>query len=170
MPAPNESPRAEPLSDLTDRLRRRARRVTAPRQAILELLRGQDHPLSCRAVFGGLPSGSCDLATVYRSLRMLESLQLVKRFDLGDGLARFELVRPGDDGHHHHLVCTGCSQVVELDECFPTELERRIAARNGYKAVTHKLEFFGVCPECQSPTAIAGRSDAPPRPARGHKP
>jgi Fe2+ or Zn2+ uptake regulation protein len=150
MPAPKQFPRTEPLSDLADRLRRRARRVTAPRQAILGLLRCQDHPLSCREVFGGLPTGSCDLATVYRSLRMLEGLQLVKRFELGDGLARFELVRPGHDGHHHHLVCTGCSQVVELDECFPAELEKGIAARNGYRPITHKLEFFGLCPQCQT--------------------
>jgi Fur family ferric uptake transcriptional regulator len=164
--APRDTPKAESLSDLTERLRQRARRVTAPRQAILERLRHQDHPLSCREVFGGLPRGSCDLATVYRSLRLLEGLQLVKRFDLGDGLARFELIRPGDTGHHHHLVCTGCAQVVELDECFPTELERRIAARNGYKAITHKLEFFGLCPECQTPTASAGRLDAPPSAAR----
>ena len=74
---------------------------------------------------------------------------VVKRFHFHDGAARFELVAEGDDGHHHHLVCTKCSQTVELKECFPAEIERRIAETNGFKAVTHKLEFFGICPDCQ---------------------
>jgi Fur family ferric uptake transcriptional regulator len=47
------------------------------------------------------------------------------------------------------LVCTRCAEVIEIDECFPREIESRIAAANGFKAVTHKLEFFGICPDCQ---------------------
>jgi Fe2+ or Zn2+ uptake regulation protein len=38
---------------------------------------------------------------------------------------------------------------VEIEECFPQELERRIANGNGFAQITHKLEFFGVCPKCQ---------------------
>ena len=89
------------------------------------------------------------MATVYRSLHLLENMKMVKRYDLGDGVARFELLAEGDDGHHHHLVCTRCSTVVEIDECFTQELEEKIAARNGFKSISHKLEFFGICPECQ---------------------
>jgi Fur family transcriptional regulator, ferric uptake regulator len=137
------------LPDLTDRLRRKSRKVTGPRQAILEILRLKGHPLSIKEVFSALPQRDCNLATVYRSMHLLESLLMVKRFDFGDGVARFELLAEGDDGHHHHLVCTGCAEVIEIGECFMRELEERIAASNGFKAVTHKLEFFGVCPECQ---------------------
>jgi Fur family ferric uptake transcriptional regulator len=82
-------------------------------------------------------------------MHMLESMGMVKRFDFGDGTARFELVGEGDDGHHHHLICRNCSGVVEIDECFPTALEKKIARKNGFTRMTHKLEFFGVCPECQ---------------------
>jgi len=74
---------------------------------------------------------------------------MVKRFDFGDGAARFELIGENDDGHHHHLVCTNCSEVVEIKECFPEKIEKRVAAKNGFKAVTHRLEFFGLCPDCQ---------------------
>ncbi len=91
----------------------------------------------------------CDLATVYRALHLLEEMRLVKRFDFGDGVARFELLAEGDDGHHHHLICTGCSSVIEIEECFTEALEKKIADQNGFKTVTHKLEFFGVCPDCQ---------------------
>jgi Fur family ferric uptake transcriptional regulator len=137
------------MSELTERLRRHARKVTGPRQAILEILRQRRRPLTNKEVFSALHRGDCDLATVYRSLRMLERAGMVKRFDFGDGLARFELLGEGEDGHHHHLICTECSRVVELEECFGEELEGRIASSSGFKRVTHRLEFFGVCPLCQ---------------------
>lgn len=134
---------------LADKLRRKARRITGPRQAILGILHQHRGPMTAKEVFDALPQGNCDLATVYRSMHLLQSMGMVKRFELGDGGARFELLAEGDDGHHHHLVCTSCSEIVEIEDCFPDELQERIAARNGFKGVTHKLEFFGVCPRCQ---------------------
>lgn len=139
----------EKLSELTGRLRDKSRKITGPRQAILEVLRNHPHPLTNKEIHAALPAGGSDLATIYRSMHMLESMGMVKRFDFGDGIARFELVNPGDDGHHHHLICTRCSEVVEIEECFLKELEDKIAGSNGFKAVTHKLEFFGICPACQ---------------------
>lgn len=130
-------------------MKREARRVTGPRQAILEVLEEARGPISNRQLFERLPKGAGDLATIYRSMHLLERIGLVKRFDFGDGVARYELLREGDDGHHHHLICTRCADVVEIEECFPRKWEERIALRNGFKAVTHKLEFFGVCPDCQ---------------------
>jgi len=141
-------PRQE-FSSLTTRLRREDRKITGPRAAILEILHQHRHPLTNKEIHAELPKGECDLATIYRAMRMLEKLGMVKRFDFGDGTARFELVAEGDDGHHHHLICTQCAQVVEIEECFPAEIEHRIARRNGFRAVTHRLEFFGVCPDCQ---------------------
>ena len=143
------SRRREPLSDLTGRLRQRSRKVTGARQAVLEVLRRHPHPLTNREIHAALPKGNCDLATIYRSIHLLEEMGMVKRFDFGDGVGRFELVNEGEDGHHHHLICVRCSQIVEIEDCFPRELEKEIAGRNGFKSITHKLEFFGVCPHCQ---------------------
>jgi Fur family transcriptional regulator, ferric uptake regulator len=137
------------LPELTEKLRLRSRKVTIPRQAILSILRGERRPMTIKEIHGALSPGDCNLATVYRSVNLLERMGMVKRFDLGEGGARFELLGQGDDGHHHHLVCTRCSDIVEIEECFPEELQRRIAAANGYAKVTHRLEFFGVCPRCQ---------------------
>ena len=137
------------LTALTSRLRREAHKITGPRAAILEILRHHPHPLTNKEIFAELPKGECDLATIYRAMQLLEKLGMVKRFDFGDGASRFELVGEGDDGHHHHLICTQCAEVVEIAECFPAEIENRIARANGFAAVTHRLEFFGLCPECQ---------------------
>ena len=144
------APKKAELSALTSRLRREARKITGPRAAILEILRHHPHPLTNREIHAALPKGECDLATIYRAMQLLEKLRMVKRFDFGDGAARFELIGEGDDGHHHHLICTQCAGVVEIEECFPAEIENHIARANGFKAVTHRLEFFGLCPDCQA--------------------
>jgi Fur family ferric uptake transcriptional regulator len=146
--AHTHSPR-EALSELTERLRRQSRKITGPRKAILDILRKHSHPLTNREILAAMPESHCDLATIYRAMHLLEDLGMVKQFDFGDGIARFELVGDGGDAHHHHLVCTRCAHVVELDECFSDEIEKRIADKNGFKSVTHKLEFFGICPDCQ---------------------
>jgi Fur family ferric uptake transcriptional regulator len=137
------------MAVLTERLRSHSRKITGPRQAILEILRQHHGPLTIKKIFSYLPAGEGDLATVYRSIHLLEKMKMVKRFDFGDGVARFELIGENDDGHHHHLICTLCSEILEVEECFPAELEQKIAEKNGFKRVTHKLEFFGICPQCQ---------------------
>ena len=137
------------MATLVERLRSRARRLTGPRQAILALLRRQSHPLTVREIHAALADSRCDLATIYRSIGMLQEMDLVKRFDFGDGVARFELVGACGHEHHHHLVCNECGKIVEIEECFPETLETEIARRNGFKGVTHRLEFFGTCPDCQ---------------------
>lgn len=137
------------LSSLALRLRRESRKITGPRAAILEMLRLHRHPLTTKEIHTELPAGSCDLATIYRAMQMLEKLGMVRRSDFGDGAARFELVAEGENHHCHHLICTRCAEVVKITECFPADIERRIAQANGFAAVTHRLEFFGVCPACQ---------------------
>jgi Fur family ferric uptake transcriptional regulator len=146
---PRQPHRHAELPRLTERLREKSRKVTGPRQAILKILREQAHPMSNKEIFALLPKGEGDLATVYRSMHLLEGMGMVKRFDLGDGVARYELLGEGDDGHHHHLICIRCAEIVEIEDCSMSGLDERIAADNRFKAVTHKLEFFGICPECQ---------------------
>lgn len=143
----HDHPPADP-GGVAGRLKQHARKLTAPRRALIEVLARQAHPRSIRELLGEMHLQRCDLATVYRSMHLLEKMGLVKRFDFGDGLARFELVRD-DHGHHHHLICTGCSAVVEIEDCFPEALEQRIASGSGFSSVSHKLEFFGICPACQ---------------------
>ena len=102
-----------------------------------------------KEIFLALPKGHCDLATVYRSVQMLERLGLVKRFHFGEGAARYALMEEGCDAHRHHLVCTNCNRIEEIGECIVRELEERVVSRSNFKAVTHRLEFFGICPACQ---------------------
>lgn len=135
------------MSELTGRLRRSSRKITGPRQAILKILRKQHRPLTTKEILSA--ANEIDLATIYRAMHLLEKMQMVKRIDFGDGVARFELVGENDDGHHHHLICTKCAAVVAIEECFLREIESRLATAHDFASVSHKLEFFGVCSRCR---------------------
>lgn len=140
----------QPLSELTARLREKSRKITGPRQAILDVLRRHQHPMTNKEIHQALQREGCDLATIYRNMHTLMEMGMVQRFDFGDGTARWELVTAGDDGHHHHLVCTVCSMIIEIDDCLPPGFERALADRHGFRSITHKLEFFGVCSRCDA--------------------
>lgn len=131
------------------KLRQESRKVTGPRRAILRILEREARPLTNKEIFQALPEGNCDLATVYRSVQMLERMGVVKRFHFGAGAAHYALMEEGCSAHRHHLVCTRCTRIVEIGECIVRELEERVVARSKFKAVTHRLEFYGICPACQ---------------------
>ena len=121
--------------------------VTRPRLRILALLQVRPHPSTSKELHAALEE-SCNLATVYRFLHLLEKQGLVKRFEFGDGRSRFEWIEDRED-HHHHLICRECSLIIEFEECFSAEMEERITKHYGFGKLTHQLEFFGVCPSCQ---------------------
>ena len=148
-------PRAiqQPLAELTARLKEKSRKITGPRQALLDVLRRHQHPMTNREIHLALAKDGCDLATIYRNMHTLVAMGMVQRFDFGDGTARWELVSEGDDGHHHHLVCTSCSVIIEIDDCLPAGFERALGERHGFLNITHKLEFFGLCPRCAQEAA-----------------
>jgi Fur family ferric uptake transcriptional regulator len=63
---------------------------------------------------------------------------------------RYELAEnQAGDHHHHHLICKVCQRVEPVDACAVSKLEKNIVAEYGYADVSHRLEFFGVCPQCQ---------------------
>jgi Fur family ferric uptake transcriptional regulator len=141
----------QPLSDLTDKLRQGELKITAPRQAILDVLRKHSSPLTIKEIHTSLGKLDCDLATIYRNMHTLERMGLVRRYDFGDGAARFELSPEDSDAHHHHLVCSRCARIVELDDCFLNEFQDQLAHRHGFTQISHRMEFFGICPNCQAP-------------------
>jgi len=123
--------------------------MTGPRRAILQVLEEERRPLSNQEIHQRLPRGASDLVTVYRSIQLLERIGVVKRFQFGDGVARCALVDERHHGHQHHLVRTRCASLVEIGDCVVRELEQRVATQSKFKGVTHRLEFFGICPACQ---------------------
>ncbi len=96
------------------------------------------------------------LATVYRTLRLLDVARIVDRLDFGDGRSRYEAAN--DSEHHHHLINVRNGQVVEF-ECEELErLKRKIARDLGYELVGERLELFGT-PLVRGPEDMADRDE-----------
>jgi len=127
-------------------LRDHRHRVTEPRKAILEILTREHGPFTAEELHGRMKKGVCDLVTVYRCLATMEEIALARRCDFGDGSYRYEF-NTGEH-HHHHIICRVCHGVQTLDFCVADSLER-MARQIGYANVTHTLEIFGVCSQCQ---------------------
>ena len=87
------------------------------------------------------------LATVYRTLELLEKLDLVRGMSFGDGRTRYEFT--GEVHHHHHVVCVRCDEIQEVDDDLLGAVEAEVARRLGYSIVDHELKLYGLCPVCQ---------------------
>src|SRR4030042_2008160 len=122
-------------------------RKTKQKEAILEVLRGTNsHPTAdwiYSEVRKDIPNIS--LGTVYRNLRLLCQSGEIAELDLCGNLSRFDARQ--DD--HYHFRCEKCGQVFDVDEPVDKKIDGRIARKTGFVIIYHKLEFRGVCLECQ---------------------
>lgn len=118
-------------------------RMTEQRRIIARVLSSaKDHPdveeLHRRA--STIDKG-ISIATVYRTVSLLEDSGIVERHDFRNGRSRYEEI--GED-HHDHLIDLQSGNVLEFSDPEIEELQRKIAEKLGYKLVDHRLELYGV--------------------------
>lgn len=81
------------------------------------------------------------LATVYRTVRLLEAAQILERHEFGEGRARYEEV---PERHHDHLIDVQSGKVIEFRNEEIEQLQRRVARQLGYELVNHRLDLYGT--------------------------
>jgi len=101
------------------------------------------------------------IATVYRTVRLLEENGILERRDFGGGRARYE---PSEHGHHHHLVDVDTGKVIEFEDEEHERVLKAIAARLGFELVSHRLELFGR--RVEQPRKRSKRAAGQPRDER----
>ena len=137
------------LERLVQELRNNKLKLTPPRKLILETLMINHGPFSAEELQKKYIKKKCDLVTVYRTLTSLEEAHIIRRCEFGDGIARYELVDLHDEHHHHHLICRSCKKVEVIDACELEKTVNALAKKMGFTDISHLLEFFGLCPNCQ---------------------
>ncbi len=127
---------------------RRGYRFTKARRTVLEALISAGGHVSADELVGLVREAGSEVGrmTVYRTLDLLTELGLVRPIYQGTGAAHYILLV---DGHHHHLVCTSCHKVVEIDSCLVSKLERGLASGREFEVHAHLLEVFGICKACR---------------------
>lgn len=140
------------LKDIYSRLLEGGHKMTPQRWAIISIfLMNKGRHLSADDVYGCLKETypNNGIATVYRTLELLEQIEVLKRLEFGDGRARFELADE-DAHHHHHLVCTNCGTITEFEDDLLDSLEGAIEKKTGFKIRDHVAKFYGLCAKCQA--------------------
>ncbi|MFN9355221.1 MAG: Fur family transcriptional regulator [Alphaproteobacteria bacterium] len=118
-------------------------RMTGQRRVIARVLaEAEDHPdaeeLHRRAA---ALDPHISIATVSRTVRLLEESGILERHDFRDGRSRYEEV---PDEHHDHLIDVQTGRVIEFHDDQIEELQRLVAEKLGYRLVDHRLELYGV--------------------------
>jgi Fur family transcriptional regulator, ferric uptake regulator len=123
-------------------------RITVDRRSVIEALdRSGDHltvDQLAEAVWVDHPD--INVATIYRTLELLERLGIVFHVHLGHGPSRWHMA--GDV--HHHLVCAECERVVEVPDATFDPLRKQLRADTGFLIDPHHFSLSGLCAECAS--------------------
>ena len=94
-------------------------------------------------------------ATVYRAVEMLFGLGLLDRIEFADGTHHYRVC---GSAHHHHLTCTRCHRVVEVDICLPVDQFASVGRQTDFAIEGHSITLFGRCPACRVKSgSAAGR-------------
>ena len=130
-----------PMTDLEQRCANAGLKMTGPRKVILKVLvESADHP-SVETVYERAKAldNSISIATVYRTLNMLDELDLVTRHEFNEAFSRYET----NLEHHHHLIDLETGKVIEFQNEELEKLKEKIARDLGFELVDHRLELYG---------------------------
>lgn len=121
-------------------------RLTRPRQRLFALLEHAEQPLSLRSIHEKLPT--IDRVSIYRTLELYQRLGITRTIHVG-WKKQYELAEPFKP-HHHHLQCTQCGELIDIETPTLENLVSDIANRYGYTLTSHHFELEGVCRQCRS--------------------
>lgn len=142
------------LQEFKKLLKKNGLKFTIQREVILETLYHTQYHLTPELLHQKIlkehPKLKAGIATIYRTLALLENSEMVTSLSFGTQGKKYEL---GAKDHHDHLICTECGSITEfVDE----EIEQRqiqIAKELGFKMQAHSMQVYGICKTCQEKEA-----------------
>jgi Fur family transcriptional regulator, ferric uptake regulator len=131
-------------SNALDVLAEHGYRATQPRREVVETVMRQTKPFTAEQVVHLLPSIS--RATVYRTLEIMASVDILSRLLQSNGHPAYVV---GEPGHRHHLICSRCGYVVAFTACPVEPAVTELGRSHDFTIQGHNLEVFGLCHNCQ---------------------
>jgi Fur family transcriptional regulator, peroxide stress response regulator len=135
------------LNQMLSKLKAHAFRITPQRLAVLKVLaKSEDHPSVERiyeTVRAQFPTTS--IATIYKTVALLKQENEVLEISFPDGSNRYDGKKPFP---HPHLICTRCKKIIDPDLNCLEDLAREVTEETGFRILTHRVDFFGLCREC----------------------
>lgn len=140
------------LEVLKEKLKEEGNKLTPQRRCIVEMmLNSKGKHLSSEEIYDSVKDKCPEigLATVYRTLQLLDKIGFTNKLNLDDGCVRYELNLSRDSHHHHHLICRECGEVLEVEEDLLEALEEKIEKSYKFLIEDHDLKFYGKCSKCK---------------------
>ena len=138
------------LADFKQLLKKNGLKFTIQREVILETLYNSDEHLTPEALHKKIqeqyPDLNTGIATIYRTLGLLESEEIVTSLSFGAQGKKYEL---GAKEHHDHMICTECGAITEFVDAEIEKRQHRIAEQHGFLMKDHSMQIYGICAECQ---------------------
>lgn len=137
----------ETIDECIAHLKQHNVRITPQRYAILAYLIETDTHPTADDIYQALMNkfSSMSVATIYNSLKLFIRLNLVTELKYGDTSSRFDFM-----GHkHYHVICMTCGQIDDIHYEGLATVEQLAHEKTQYNIMSHRLELYGVCPECQ---------------------
>ncbi len=135
------------LQEAVQQLRDSGVRITPQRQAILTyLIEADSHPTAdeiYKALSPQYPTMS--VATVYNNLKVFKESDLVKELTYGDSASRYDF----DSHNHYHIICSECGKINDFQYPKLDEVENIAEHITNFNVTHHRMEIYGICPECQ---------------------
>ena len=134
-----------------DTLERDGYRLSAPRSAVVETLATLGCSVTAKEIADRLHERGEDVgvASIYRTLDLLDRLRLARRVDAAEGVARYEPIDPSGD-HHHPIVCERCGRVTAFEDRDLEAAIEQLSGRVEYSIDAHDVTLRGRCPACRS--------------------
>ena len=134
--------------EIVKKLSEHGYRLTPQRMMILSAIENSDGHISAEEIYAQVAARypQVNISTVYRTLELLKRLGLVTETDLGDGRVRYH---PLGKGHHHHLVCTECGAIIDLDETVLSDVKSTLLREYKFSADLRHMAIFGCCANCR---------------------
>ena len=126
-------------------LREHGYRMTEPRRAVLGAIARSPRPFTIEELCERLPE--IGRATVFRTVKLLQELEVVCRVPFEDGSIRYQHAR--SDEHHHHFICRSCGSVTEFSDASLDAAILEGAAAAGFQLDGHSVELYGHCDCCR---------------------
>lgn len=141
------------LNNFKALLKKNNLKFTIQREVILETLYNSDEHLTPESLHNLIqekfPNLKTGIATVYRTLSLLEESDMVTSLSFGAQGKKYEL---GAKHHHDHFICKACGSITEFVDEQIEERQRKIADELGFDMQDHSMQIYGICKECQKKT------------------
>ena len=138
-------------------IRKNGLKFTSQREAILQTLYENPEHFTSENLYllvkEKYPEINIGIATVYRTLALLEENGLVSSISLGTQGKKFEIA---NKPHHDHLICEQCGKIVEFENEKIESLQEEIAEANGFALTHHLMQLYGICRACQQKNPSEG--------------